>query len=217
MKQCPHCGTLSSDDKRFCFACGTDLNAAPPAPSAACATCGYPITDTQNFCPRCGAVVSQAPTPIPPPPKPKTPLRKILIPVICGVLLITIGIIIIANIADNSSSSSTYSGDYSYSSPSSSPSYSTETAATALSFTNVKIEHNTSYTVCTGTVKNNGKKTYEFVKIKGSFKNSVGTVVDTDWTYAVGAEGLAPGESATFRMSIPKDASVKSCSISLMN
>lgn len=113
------------------------------------------------------------------------------------------------------SSGSSYSGSYSGSSSSSSYSY--ESATTVLKFSDIEIEHNTSYTVCTGTVKNTGKKTYEFVKIKGSFKNSSGTVLDTDWTYAVGAEGLAPGESKTFRMSVPKDSSIRSCSISIMN
>ena len=62
---------------------------------------------------------------------------------------------------------------------------------------------------------NNGKKTYRFVTIKGSFENSSGTVVDTDSTYAVGSEGLAPGESKSFRMSVRKDTTIEDCSISI--
>ena len=42
-------------------------------------------------------------------------------------------------------------------------------------------------------------------------------VVDTDWTYAVGAEGLAPGESSTFRMSVDRDYSIRDCSVTLMS
>lgn len=62
---------------------------------------------------------------------------------------------------------------------------------------------------------NNGKKTYRFVTIKGAFKDSSGTVVDTDSTYAVGSEGLAPGESKSFRMSVSEDSTIEDCSITI--
>lgn len=90
-----------------------------------------------------------------------------------------------------------------------------ESAYSALKFSNIYVSHNSSYTVCTGKVTNNGKKTYRFVTIKGSFENSYGTVVDTDSTYAVGSEGLAPGESKSFRMSVKKDTTIEDCSISI--
>lgn len=90
-----------------------------------------------------------------------------------------------------------------------------ETAYTALKFSNIRISSNSYYTICTGTITNNGNKTYKFVQIKGSFKDSSGSVLDTDSTYAVGSEGLAPGESKTFRMSIDKNSKVKSCSVSI--
>ncbi len=92
-----------------------------------------------------------------------------------------------------------------------------ETAKTALEFSNIVVTSNSSYTVCTGTVTNNGKKTYDYVQIKGAFKDSSGTVLDTDWTYAVGSEGLAPGESTTFRMSVPKNINIKDCKITIMD
>ena len=68
-----------------------------------------------------------------------------------------------------------------------------------------------------GTVTNKGIRTYDFVEIKGIFKDSYGNVVDTDWTYAVGSEGLAPGESKTFNMSVPKDYSITDCTISIID
>ena len=74
-----------------------------------------------------------------------------------------------------------------------------------------------SYTICTGSVTNSGKKTYTFVEVKGVFKDGQGNVVDTDSAYAVGSEGLAPGETTTFRMSVPKNSSIKSCSVSLLD
>ncbi len=92
-----------------------------------------------------------------------------------------------------------------------------ETAKTALEFSNIVVTSNSSYTVCIGTVTNNGKKTYDYVQIKGAFKDSSGTVLDTDWTYAVGSEGLAPGESTTFRMSVPKNINIKDCKITIMD
>jgi len=90
-----------------------------------------------------------------------------------------------------------------------------ESAEYVLTFSDITIEHGYSYTTCTGKIKNNGKSTYEFVEVKGAFKNSYGTVLDTDWTYAVGSEGLAPGESSTFSMSVPIDRTIRSCTVTL--
>lgn len=46
-----------------------------------------------------------------------------------------------------------------------------------------------------GSITNNSSATVEFIKIKiALYKN--GQVVDTTWTYAVGTEGLEPGESS---------------------
>lgn len=86
-----------------------------------------------------------------------------------------------------------------------------------LDFSNIKIETNSSYTICTGKVTNNGSRTYKFVEVKGAFKDRSGNVVDTDWTYAVGSEGLAPGESTTFRLSVDKDYSIDTCSVSILD
>lgn len=104
-------------------------------------------------------------------------------------------------------------GEYSDSDHGSYSSY--ESVYSALKFSEIYVSNNSGYTVCTGKVTNNGKKTYRFVTIKGSFKNSYGTVVDTDSTYAVGSEGLAPGESKSFRMSVSKDTTIEDCSISI--
>jgi hypothetical protein len=54
-----------------------------------------------------------------------------------------------------------------------------------------------------GSVQNNGKKTYKYVKVRGAFIDRTGKTIDTDWTYAVGSEGLRPGEKSSFRMSVP--------------
>lgn len=90
-------------------------------------------------------------------------------------------------------------------------------ASADLKFSNISVDTNSSYTVCTGKITNNGSRIYTFVEVKGAFKDKNGEVVDTDWTYAVGSEGLAPGESATFRLSVPKDYSVETCSVSILD
>ena len=101
------------------------------------------------------------------------------------------------------------------SSSSSSAASSAVNAILDLKFSNIKIQHNSLYTVVTGTITNNGSKNYKFVTVKGAFKDSSGKVVDTDSTYAVGSEGLAKGESKQFRMSIDKNTKVKSCTVTL--
>ncbi len=106
----------------------------------------------------------------------------------------------------STSSGSSYSSNYSY-----------ESGATVLKIQDVKVTSNSGYTICTGTVKNTGSKTYKFIEVKGSFTDSSGNVVDTDWTYAAGSEGLAPDESTTFRLSVTKNSQITSCSVSLLD
>ncbi len=96
-------------------------------------------------------------------------------------------------------------------------SYTPEAGEDVLVFSNINNSHNSSYTVCTGTVKNTGRKTYSFVEVKGKFKNAYGTVLDTDWTYAVGSEGLAPGESTTFRLSADKNRNTTQCTMEILD
>ena len=94
---------------------------------------------------------------------------------------------------------------------------SNEMGITVLKIQDTKLEHDSSYTICTGKVKNTGNKTYYFVEVKGSFKDSSGNIVDTDSTYAAGSEGLAPNESSSFRLSVSKDRSIHSCSVSILD
>jgi hypothetical protein len=95
--------------------------------------------------------------------------------------------------------------------------YTPEVAEDVLKFSDIEITHNSSYTVCTGTITNNGRKIYSFVEVKGKFKDSSGTVLDTDWTYAVGSEGLAPGESTTFRISVDKNRNITKCTMEILD
>lgn len=107
-------------------------------------------------------------------------------------------------------------GYMSLDSDSSSSSYSYSSGYTDLDVNSLSLDSNSSYTICTGKVTNNGDKTYTFVTVKGSFKDSSGNVLDTDSTYAVGSEGLAPGESSSFRLSVDKDSKITDCSVSIL-
>lgn len=50
----------------------------------------------------------------------------------------------------------------------------------------------------TGSIWNGGDDRVEFVKVAIEWQDGSRSVIDTDWTYAVGAEGLAPRQSSEF-------------------
>lgn len=95
--------------------------------------------------------------------------------------------------------------------------YTPESAEDVLDFSDVNVSKNSSYTICNAAITNNGKKTYTFVEVKGKFEDSSGKIIDTDWTYAVGSEGLAPGESTTFRLSVDKDSNITKCELEILD
>lgn len=71
------------------------------------------------------------------------------------------------------------------------------------------------YEVCTGTITNNGDRSYTYVKVKACFNSASGTNIDTDWTYAVDGEGLAPGESRSYTIEVPKNSRIYTVSVSI--
>ena len=90
-------------------------------------------------------------------------------------------------------------------------------SASDLRISGVSLSSSSSYITATGTVTNNGSRTVRFVEVKAAFKNSSGKVVDTDWTYAVGSEGLSPGESTKFSIMVDKDYSINDCSVTVQD
>ncbi len=219
MSYCTNCGKELNEAAKFCDNCGTPIGGKPP----------------KKFDFKC--VLSKV-TPF------IKQNRVVLISVSVALVLIIVLLTILTggrcdypNCSENAFSDSDYcyehkclrcdrvvSGSSNYcfihkssSSGSSSSGSSYSSATLDLRFSNIKIQHNSLYTVVTGTVTNKGSKSYKFVTVKGAFKNSSGTVIDTDSTYAVGSEGLAPGESKTFRMSVDKNYNIKNCSISIIS
>lgn len=78
-----------------------------------------------------------------------------------------------------------------------------------IEISNTKLTSNTLYSILEGSVTNRSSKTVYFVKIKVLFMDDSKKTIDTDWTYAVGSEGLAPGESKKFETSVKKDISIR--------
>ena len=100
---------------------------------------------------------------------------------------------------------------YDYNSPRSS--YNTQKAQTYeldhasycmlyMKISNVTVTHKRNYTYVNGTITNTGTYQIKYVKVKAACKDYLGTVIDTDWTYAVDSTWLAPGESKQFEMMI---------------
>ena len=79
----------------------------------------------------------------------------------------------------------------------------------------LSIETNSAATYCVGKVGNIGSESYKFVKLKGVFKNANGNVIDTGSSYAVGDEGLAPGENVSFRISCSPNSSIRMCDVTV--
>ena len=52
--------------------------------------------------------------------------------------------------------------------------------------------------VAEGRITNNGEYGYESVKVTVDFLDEDGKTVESEWTYAVGGEGLEPGESKSW-------------------
>ena len=95
--------------------------------------------------------------------------------------------------------------------------YTYETVYSALDFSYISVYTNSAGTYCKGTVTNNGKKTYKYVYVKGSFKDNSGKIIDVGSTYAIGREGLSPGESKSFKIYTGKHSGYMTCDISIIS
>jgi hypothetical protein len=59
-----------------------------------------------------------------------------------------------------------------------------------------------------GRVRNNGSESVGFVKVAVELLAGDGTVVDTDYTYAVAGDGLRPGSAKSFRIMAKADRQI---------
>ena len=66
-------------------------------------------------------------------------------------------------------------------------------------------DSNSLYSRYVGSITNVSGETRYFVRVRGTFEDEDGNAIDTDWTFACGAEGLRPGETTKFTLSVPRD------------
>lgn len=116
--------------------------------------------------------------------------------------------------ANEQNSGSSYSGSYNnyYSSGID------KSIGLSLKVDSIKTSGSYTYVYCT--VTNVSSKyvatRYRYVKVKAQFKNYSGSIVDTDWTYAVDSIWLEPGESKTFYYMV-QNTNVKSATLSFVD
>lgn len=117
------------------------------------------------------------------------------------------------NLQENSNYSSSGGGSGSYDN--------TVSEYLGLSLSVMRIERSGSYSYVYCSVKNvsylYGNPTmYRYIKVKAVFKNAYGSIVDTDWTYAIDSTWLNSGETKTFYYMV-RDTSIRSATLTITN
>ena len=72
-----------------------------------------------------------------------------------------------------------------------------------------------SYIRYYGSLTNISGAAHRFVKVRGTFTDAGGSTIDTDWTYACGDEGLRPGETTKFTLSVRKDSRITNITVNV--
>ncbi len=86
-----------------------------------------------------------------------------------------------------------------------------DTTHSSFRVSDIRVENNgKSSKVATGKITNTGTTTKSFVYLKVSFLDSDLNVIAVEGTYAVGKEGLSPGESTTWKVHTDYDYKIKS-------
>lgn len=185
----------------YCNKCGQEIRNE----AVVCVHCGYPINSASKQSYEQTSVAKES----------SIPKDKLPILIVASVIILIAIIAVVISFSDKSENDSSYSYEYDYYDSYDYSNY--EVASLVLEIENVKVDlWDGSYATVTGRIRNTGENTYSFVKVKGVFTDWGGDVLDTDWTYAVGSEGLAPGEAATFEMSVKnEDRDIRDCTVSL--
>lgn len=74
------------------------------------------------------------------------------------------------------------------------------TMQSSLKIEDIELIFESDYMYFSGYVKNNGDRTYNYVKIKAVYLDDSDNIIDTDWTYAVTSEGIAHNERKRFEI-----------------
>lgn len=68
-----------------------------------------------------------------------------------------------------------------------------------------------NYFTVEGYVTNLSNRVLSFIKIRGDFTDENFNVQDTDYTYAIGSEGLAPNSKKSYDIMVPYNQSITKC------
>ncbi|WP_066174676.1 FxLYD domain-containing protein [Bacillus marinisedimentorum] len=73
------------------------------------------------------------------------------------------------------------------------------------------------YVYVEGYVKNPTGIKYSYIKVQATYTDASGNIIDTDWTYAVGSEGLSPNSRKSFDIMTPYNESISNCSYKIID
>lgn len=169
-----------------------------------CSRCGKEIDDNAAFCKHCGAPTGAMTPAVGSANVEKMGKKPIIITAIVCIAVICITVLIVNVVNSNKKSSSDrkeqattlYEMDHS------------TYCLLYMEVSHVTVSHRGDYAYISGTITNAGDYQIKYVKVKASCKDSRGSIIDTDWTYAVDSSWLDPGESKQFEMMV-KDTSGK--------
>jgi hypothetical protein len=82
-------------------------------------------------------------------------------------------------------------------------------ALSSIGFEDVTSYVDGGYMYCKGTVRNNGSTPVDYVKVQVEWLDGAGTVLDTDYTFAVSGENLKPGGAKSFEIMSEADSRMK--------
>lgn len=86
-----------------------------------------------------------------------------------------------------------------------------------IEFEDMKGYEDGNYMYCEGKIRNKGNTTVDYVKVGVEWLTKDGTILDTDWTYAVSGEGLRPGAAKSFKIMTPRDNRMQKYRYYVMN
>ena len=92
-----------------------------------------------------------------------------------------------------------------------------ETMVKALEVSNLNSSRSGDYLYITGSIRNTGMKTYKYVELRVELLDKDGSVIDTDWTYGVGSEGIRPNEQKKFQIIVRYSSDIARYKVYIMD
>lgn len=82
-----------------------------------------------------------------------------------------------------------------------------------LEITDVYVTTDSKGTTCHATIKNNGTKTYNYMEVAVIFRNDLGEVLEMGGDHVSESDGLEPGESLSFLVSVRPNEKITNCDV----